>query len=149
MAESPMATAPLRAPAAFSTMTTRRPFARAQWAASKAAPQPAIPPPRTRTSVSTTSVSGCTIVDHLARLVSGRHGEPVHHQPLGLAVEFLRLEHLRRRRRSILEGIDGPPGIRSDGELEALHLAVPVLGGPHDGVGGAQRGDRPPQGHHV
>src|SRR5947209_3100221 len=58
MADRPMATAPDRSMAAFSTMQTRRPRPRAQLAASKAAPQPAMPPPTMRTSHSTVSTAG-------------------------------------------------------------------------------------------
>ena len=41
-----MATAPERSTAALSTMVTLRLFFLAQWAASTAAPQDAMPPPR-------------------------------------------------------------------------------------------------------
>ena len=58
MADRPMATAPERSMAAFSTRQTRNPWARAQLAASKAAPQPAMPPPTTRMSHSTVSTCG-------------------------------------------------------------------------------------------
>ena len=35
------------------------------------------------------------IVSHLARSIFCRHGQPVDHEPLGFAVEILRLERVR------------------------------------------------------
>src|SRR5687768_11963571 len=95
MADRPMATAPDRSMAAFSTRQTRSPRPRAQAAASKAAPHPAIPPPTMRTSHSTVSTCGSNAMNSprktgWMRLAEDRQRVDV--QVLRLADEVLRLE---------------------------------------------------------
>src|SRR5215510_102348 len=87
-----MATAPLRSMAPFSTITTRSFFGFAQYAASYAAPQPAIPPPRIRTSASTVSTCGSTITTPQGRSDSDQSGQLRHAQELLTAAQARRLE---------------------------------------------------------
>ncbi len=62
MAESPIATAPLRSIDALSTTVTFLLYFLAQCEASKAAPQAAIPPPRINKSVSIITVSKFSVI---------------------------------------------------------------------------------------
>src|SRR5437588_9505500 len=134
MAERPMATAPERSVAAFATRQTRRPLPRAQLAASKAAPQPAMPPPTMRTSHSTVSTAGSNGISTLPG--SGADGgQGVDVQVLGLADEPLGAEPLVGGVGFPERRVNGAPRRGADRVLEPLDLAVAILDGPHDGVG--------------
>src|SRR5437867_2340075 len=113
MADRPMATAPERSMAAFSTRQTRRPRPRAQLAASKAAPQPAMPPPTMRTSHSTVSTAGSNgIFGSSCSGGDGRQGVDV--QEAWFPDEFLALEPFSRRVGFAERRVDRPPGGGAD-----------------------------------
>src|SRR2546430_9169549 len=149
MAERPMATAPERSMAAFSTRQTRSPRPRAQLAASKAAPQPAMPPPTTSTSHSTVSTCGSNGIALVLRGSGADGGQGVDVQVLRLTDEVLGAEALVRQVRLPDGRVDRAPGGGADRVLEPLDLTVAVLDGPHDRVGAPQRGDPGTHRHHV
>src|SRR4051812_4751400 len=149
MADRPIATAPERSMAAFSTRTTRRPRPRAQLAASKAAPQPAMPPPTMRTSHSTVSTAGSNGISRFLRGSGVDGGQGVDVQVLRLTHQVLGGEALRRRVRLAAGRVDRAPGRRPDRVLEPLDLTVAVLDGPHDRVGAPEGGDPRAHRHHV
>src|SRR5574341_1566604 len=99
-------------------------------------------------SHSTTSVSGSTMTLGL-RLVFHDGRELGDAEELGLAAENGRLEILRPGAVHSLERLDGAPRRRADRELEALHLSVPELHRPHDGVRGPQRRQAGAERHYV
>src|SRR5205814_4452764 len=146
MADRPMATAPERSMAAFSTRQTRRPRPRAQLAASKAAPQPAMPPPTTRTSHSTVSTAGSNGISRSSFGSGADGGQGVDVQVLRLADQVLGAEPVGRRVRLAQRRVDRASGGGADRVLEPLDLTVAVLDGPHDRVGAPQRRDPGPHG---
>src|SRR5205807_2381853 len=148
MADRPMATAPERSMAAFSTRHTRKPRSRAQLAASKAAPQPAMPPPTMSTSHSTVSICGSNGIAVL-RGSGVDDGEGVDVQVLRLTHQMLGAEPFLGRGRLAQRRVDRTPGGGADRVLEPLDLAVAELDGPHDRVGAPQRRDPRPHRHHV
>src|SRR5919106_677993 len=149
MADRPMATAPERSTAAFSTRHTRSPWGRAHWAASKAAPHPAMPPPTTRTSHSTVSIAGSKAMFDSPRSGGGQVGQGVDEQVLRLAGQQLCVLRLLRRDGELNLGVDRAPGGGADRILEPLDLAVAELDGPHDRVRPPQGRDPGPHGHHI
>src|SRR5512146_1469354 len=126
-----MATAPERSTAALSTRATFRPCCWAQWAASTAAPQAAMPPPRMSRSVSTTTVSKLATGASLQR-ENFRQAQRFRFGEQRGAVQIaVGLEAATGYRRAFRRG--------ADGKLEAFQLPVPELHRPQDGIGGAER----------
>src|SRR4051812_25351445 len=149
MADRPMATAPERSMAAFSTRQTRRPRPRAQLAASKAAPQPAMPPPTMRTSHSTVSTAGSNGISVSPRNVVLERRQRVDVQVLRFPDQLLGAETLVGEVGLAERRVDRAPGRGADRVLEPLDVTVAVLDGPHDGVGAPHRRDPGTHGHHV
>src|SRR5262245_56610092 len=105
-----------------------------------------MPPPTIRRSHSTTSVSGLSM--WLLRLPGDRR-QLVHAQVHRLPGETGLLRLVDGGRRQVVVGLDRSPRRRTNGELEALHLTVPELDGPHDRIRPAKRGEARAERHHV
>src|SRR5262245_58724744 len=105
-----------------------------------------MPPPTIRRSHSTTSVSGLSM--WLLRLPGDRR-QLVHAQVHRLPGETGLLRLVDGGRRQVVVGLDRSPRRRANGELEALHLTVPELDRPHDGIRAAKGRETRPERHHV
>src|SRR6266571_3295734 len=77
------------------------------------------------------------------------HRQRVHAEILGLPAQAGLLRVLDDGGGQVLVRLDGAPRGRADGELEALHVPVPELHGPHDGVRAPERREARPERHHV